>query len=134
MGKWGNVKQKPFRQIWAYSRMFWHIPAYSDISRCNQANLGIFRNYSDTFWTLWNPGIFRTLVSSESWHILNQRHIQNPGISKTLAHSEPETYSEYWAIKNPRIFRTGGILRILPNIYDGVLWEIANGYNYFRKW
>ena len=80
-----------------------------------------------------NSGIFRTLVYLESWHIQNQRHTQNPVISRTLAHSEPETYSESWIIQNPELFRTGGILRTLSKINNGVLSETANGYDYFRK-
>ena len=51
------------------------------------------------------------MVSSESWYIVKQSHIQNPGVSKTLAHLEPETYLESWTIQNPGIFRTGGILK-----------------------
>ena len=104
MGEWVNVTQKLFRKILG---IFTHIPANSEISRHNQTYSGIFRNYSGIFWTLWNPGIFRTLVYSESWHIQNQRHIQNPGI-----------------------FRIGGILRTLSNIYKGALSETANGYNF----
>ena len=80
----------------------------------------MFKNYSGIFLTLCNPGIFRTLVFSESQHIQNQRHIQNPGIFKTLALSEPETHLESWAIQNP-IFKTGAKLKTLSNIYDGVL-------------
>ena len=33
-------------------------------------------------------------LSSESWNIQNQRHIQKPDISKTVPHSEPEAYSD----------------------------------------
>ena len=111
------------------------IQPYLDI----QAYSAIFRNYSDIFWNLCNPGIFRTLAYSkpetywEAWHIQNQRHIEKPGVSKTLAHSEPETYSEFWAIQNPEILRTRGILWTLPNIYNGAFGETANGYNYFCK-
>ena len=54
-----------------------------------------------------NPGIFRTLVYSESWHI------QNPDITKTLARLKPETYSEFWAVQNPRIFRIRDILLLV---------------------
>ena len=102
MGKWENVKQKPFRQIWAYSRIFRDIQTYSDI---NQTYSGIFWNYTGIFSTLCNPGIFRTVVYSESWifktgrhiqnsvypnlwHIQNQRHIQNPGLFRILGYSE----------------------------------------------
>ena len=102
--KWGNVKQKPLRQIQAYSGVFRHMKAYSDIIRHIQAYSSRFRNYSDISLTLCNPDKFRTLVCSESWYIQNQRHIQNPGIFKNLVQSEPETY-----IQNREIFRTGGI-------------------------
>ena len=47
-----------------------------------------------------NPGIFRTLVYSEPWHIQNQSHIQNPGI-----------------------FRTSGIFTTLSNICDREFYE-----------
>ena len=70
----------------------------------------IFRNWSGIFWTLCSPCIFTTLIYLESWHIYKQWNIQNTGI-----------------------FRTGGILRTLSNIYIGKLWETANGYNYFCK-
>ena len=102
--------------------------AYSDIIRHIQAYSSRFRNYSDISLTLCNPDKFRTLVCSESWYIQNQRHIQNPGIFKNLVQSEPETY-----IQNREIFRTGGILRTLSNIYDGAIQETANGYNFFRN-
>ena len=36
MGKWRNVKQKPFRQIQAYSPIFRHIQAYTDICSHNR--------------------------------------------------------------------------------------------------
>ena len=70
----------------------------------------IFRNWSGIFWTLCSPCIFTTLIYLESWHIYKQWNIQNTGI-----------------------FRTGGILRTLSNIYIGKLWETANGYNYFAS-
>ena len=66
--QWANVKQKPFRNILSYSRIFRHIRAYSVI----------FRNSTGIFKTLCNPRIFKTLVYSEDWHIQNPRHIQNP--------------------------------------------------------
>ena len=40
-------------------------------------------------------------------------------------------HEDSWSI--PGLFRTGGILRSLSNIYDEVLWETANAYNYFQK-
>ena len=84
MGKWENVKQKPFREIiLAYLGIFRHVQTKSSIFR------GIFRNYSGIFWTLCNPGIFIILAHSEP-----QRHIQHLGLFKTLGYSEPEAYSE----------------------------------------
>ena len=99
--------------------IFTYIPAYS----------GITRFHSGIFWALCNPGILRTLVYLESWHIQSQRDIPNVVTSKTLTHSEPETYSK----SNPGKFRTRGILRTLSSISDGGLWKTANGHNYFRK-
>ena len=101
MGKWGKVRQKPFRQIQAYSRMFRHISAYSDISRHNQAYSEPFVNlaYSE-LWYIQNPGIFktkgifRTLVYLKLCHIQNQKHIENPGLFRTLGYLEPEAQSE----------------------------------------
>ena len=44
MGKWENVKQKPFREIiLAYLGIFRHVQTKSSIFR------GIFRNYSGIF-------------------------------------------------------------------------------------
>ena len=102
-----------FRYIHAYSGKFRHIQTYSII----------FRNYSDTFRTLCNPGIFRTPVHSEPWHIQSRRHIQNTGIFRTVACSEPATYLEPWYIQNPCVFRTRDKSRILPNICDRVFCE-----------
>ena len=83
IGKQGNVKQKPFRQI--------YIQAYS----------GIIQAYSEPcvtlahseFWYIQNFGLFKT----------RSRYIfRTPGISKTLTHSEPQTHSESWDILNRR--------------------------------
>ena len=88
--------------------IFTYIPAYSDISRHNQANSGIIQVYSEpcvtlAYYELWyiqNPGIFKTrgifraLVYPKPWHIQNQRHIQKPGLFRILGCSEPEAYSE----------------------------------------
>ena len=84
MGKWENVKQKPFREIiLAYLGIFRHVQTKSSIFR------GIFRNYSGIFWTLCNPGIFIILVYPKLWHIQNHKDIFS-----TLGYSEPEAYSE----------------------------------------
>ena len=42
--------------LWFSTFQLWHVETYSDM----------FRNYSGIFRTLYNPGIFRTLVYSES--------------------------------------------------------------------
>ena len=75
-----------FTHLLAYPGIFRHMQTYSEIIKA-------------IFWSLDNPGKFKTPVYSEFWHIQNQRHIQNPVISKTLAHSELKTYSESWAIQ-----------------------------------
>ena len=104
MGKWGNVKQKPLRQIQAFSHIFQHIQTYSDVIRHIQTHSGIIQAYSEPsvtlsysgLWYIYNPGtfktrgIFRTLVYPKPWHIQNQRHIQKPGPFRTLEYSEPE--------------------------------------------
>ena len=121
--QWRNVNK-------SHSGRFRHIHTYSDIFRDNQA-------YSEPCVTLvnsepWyiynsgiqnqrhiqNPGIIKTLlyqelwhiqnkVFSEPWYIQNQRHIQNCGIFRTLAYSQP------WHIQNPGIFRTRCIFRTI---------------------
>ena len=85
----------------SHSGRFRHIQKYPDIIRHIQAYSGIIQPYSKPCLTLEKPEAY-----------------SKPGIPKTLAHSEPETDSESWAIQNPGIFRTGGILRSLSNIYD----------------
>ena len=50
-------------------------------------------------------------------------HIHNSSIFRILAHSEPEAYSESWAIHIPGVFRTGGILRTLPNFHAGLTFS-----------
>ena len=75
-----------------------------DMGKCKtkaiQADLGIFTHiheYSETIQEVYSE-LCVNLTYPKLWHIQNQRHIENPGI-----------------------FRTGGILRTLSNIYDGVL-------------
>ena len=91
MGKWGNVKQKPFMQIQAYSAIFRHILEYSE--PC------IILIYSE-FWYIQNRRIFKTraifriLVYPKLWHIQKQRYIQNLGLFRTLGYSELEAYPE----------------------------------------
>ena len=80
-------RQKPFRQIFVYSRMFPPILTYSDIFRHNQIYSGIIQTYSCIFRTMCNRDIFRILAYSEPWHIQNQKHIQNRGIFRILAYS-----------------------------------------------
>ena len=104
--------------------MFGHIETYSDISRHNQTYLDIFGNYSGIFWSRYNPGIFQTLVYSESWHIHNQC-IYRTLVYLKLWHNQNQRHSESYSVQNAGIFNTGGILRILSN---GALWETSNGY------
>ena len=85
--------------------------------RHNQVYPGIIQTYSGIFKTLCNPGIFRTVVYPESWHIQNQKYIQNPSIFTTLAYSEP-TY-----IQKAGIFKIQGIFRALSNISNEVFCE-----------
>ena len=87
-----NVKQKPFRQIYA-------LRLNQTYPRIIQAYSGIFKtlSYPEIFKTgisrtptyykqeayseprhIHNPAIFRTPLYSERWHIQNLRHIQNP--------------------------------------------------------
>ena len=84
------------------------------ILRHNQAYPGITLAYSGIFKTLCNPGIFRTVVYPEPWHIQNQKLIQNPGIFRTLE------YSESPQIQNSDIFKKRSM-------------KIVNVYNYFRS-
>ena len=110
MGKWGNIKQKPFRQIQAYSHIFRHIQTHSDKFIHNQAYSQPCATlaYSE-LWYISNPGIFKTrgilktLVYPKLWHIQNQRHIQNPGLG-TLEYSEPEVYSDHCHISMMKRF------------------------------
>ena len=60
--QWGNVKQRPFRQIYTYSRIFLLFQAHSDIFSHNQIFSGILKTYSNIFRTLFNTSILRTLV------------------------------------------------------------------------
>ena len=48
--QWGNIKQKSFWQIQAYTHIFRHIPTYS--GSC------VTLAYSES-WYIQNPGIFR---------------------------------------------------------------------------
>ena len=85
--------------------------------RHNQAYPGIIQAYSGIFKTLCNPGIFRTVVYPEPWHIQNQKHIQNPGIFAALV------YLELWYIQNAGILKIQAIFRTLSNIYGEAFWE-----------
>ena len=84
----------------------------------NQAYAGIIQAYPGIFKTLYNPGIFRTVLYSESWYVENQKHIQNPGIFTSLVYSEPPY------IQNASTFKIGGIFRTLSNMYDELFWQI----------
>ena len=121
MGKWGNVKQKPLRHYHPLSGIFSQIQKYPDMMRYIWTYSGVIKAYSERCITL---------AYSELWYI---QKFWIPGISKTLTHWEPEIYSESWVIQIPGIFSTGGILRTLPNIYNGALWGPANDYNWSHK-
>ena len=83
----------------------------------NRVDPGIIQAYSGIFKNRCNPGIFRTVVYPEPWHIQNQKHIQNPGIFTTLV------YSELPHIQNAGIIKLRGIFRTLSNIYDEAFCE-----------
>ena len=51
---------------------------------------GIIQAYSGIFKTMCNPGILRTVVYPEPWHIQNQKHIQNLDIFANLVYLEPQ--------------------------------------------
>ena len=84
--------------------------------RHNQAYPGIIQVYSSIFKTLCNPGIFRTVIYPEPWHIQNQNHIQIPGVFRTLVYSKFEAYLEPCQTTTMKHFA-----------------KIVNGYNFFRK-
>ena len=67
-------------------------------------------------------GIFRNIGHNQAYSGIIQAY-SKPCV--TLA------YPELWYIKNHGIFRTGDITSL--NIFDGALWETANGYNYSCK-
>ena len=57
MGKWGNVKPKPFTQILAYFHIFPHIRAYSGIQTYSEPCVTL--PYIE-LWYIQNPGIIKT--------------------------------------------------------------------------
>ena len=75
MEKCKNVKQKPFRQIYAYSRKLRHNQAYS----------GIIQAFSE-------PCL--TMAYSELWYIQNSDTFRTRDIFRILGYSEP------WDIQN----------------------------------
>ena len=110
----GTCKTKA---IQADLSIFTHIPANYGIYSLIQAypaQSEIFRNYSsvwsDIFRTLCNPGLFRTLVYSETWYC-DTWYIQNPGIFRNLV-LRHLVYSEPWHIQKPSI-ATPAIFRTL---------------------
>ena len=65
--------------------------------RHDQTYPGIIQAYSGIFRTLCYPDIFYNCgISRTQNHIQNQKLIQNPGIFRTVL------YSERWHIQNPR--------------------------------
>ena len=68
-------------------------------------------SYSGIFSTLKDPGISKTPVQIELWHI------KNSGIFRKPEHLNPEAYSEHLHIQNPCIFKT---------LTHSELWHIKN--------
>ena len=93
MEEWGKVKQKPLRQIQAYSHIFRHIQTYSGIIQAYSepcVNLAYSElQYIQNHGIFQTRGTFRTLAYPKLWYIKNQRLIQNPGLVRTLGYSEP---------------------------------------------
>ena len=110
----GKMRKYKAKAIQTYLGIFTNIHGCSDISRDNQTYSGIFKNYSDIFQTLCDPGIFRTMV-----------------YLKLMAYSGPLYTQISGTFRIRDIFRTGGILRTLSSICDRARWETANGHNYF---
>ena len=50
--QWEHTKQKLFRQIKVYSRLFWNNQVYSDIFWYNQAYSEIIQAYSEPYVTM----------------------------------------------------------------------------------
>ena len=97
----GTCKTKKFRQIQAYSHIFWQIRAYSGIFR----HSGIIRHIQDLFRHIQAySGSSVNLAYSEPWHIKNYRHIQNPGIFRFLVYSQPWYSENQRHIENPGIY------------------------------
>ena len=79
------------KAIQTYLGTFMHNQAYTGIVQAYSGifktlfNRGIFttvvypepETYAEP-WHIHNPGIFRTPVHSERWHVQNSRHIENP--------------------------------------------------------
>ena len=87
-------------------------------TKSNQTDLSIFKHitaYSGIIQAYSEPCI--TLSYSELWYI------KNPGIFKTIGIFRTLVYSKFWHILNqkPGIFRIQDIIRTLSNIYDGNL-------------
>ena len=120
--QWRNVNKSHsgrFRHIHTYSDIFRDNQAYSEpcVTLANSEPWYIYNSGIQNQRHIQNPGIIRTLLYQELWHIQNkvfsepwyiqnqrhtqnQRHIQNCGIFRTLAYSQP------WHIQNLGIFRS----------------------------
>ena len=133
MGKWRNVKQKPFRQTYAYSRIFRHIQTYPDIIRHIQAYSGIIQAYFEpcvtiTFSELWDVQVnaySKLGAYSGLWYNQDSGKFRTRNIFRILGYSEP------WDIQNRE--HTQNLTQTYSNIYNGTLWETANDYKYFGK-
>ena len=87
-----NVKQKPFRQIYAHSGIIRHIREFfRHIHAYLEACLTL------TYLKLWyiqNPNIFRIRSIFRTPTYSQPCYIQNPAILRTLAYSKSEAYAE----------------------------------------
>ena len=81
--QWGNVKQRPFRQIYAYSRIFLLFQVHSVIIRHFQEFFRHIQTYSEPC---------STLAYSEPLSIENPYIFRTQNIFKILAFSELEGY------------------------------------------
>ena len=82
--QWINAKQKPFRQIQAYSGL-----------------IKLIQNPVQT-WNIKRRGISRILTYSKQETYSKPWYIQNPGILKTLPYSKPKAYSDIYDAKHLR--------------------------------
>ena len=78
-----------------YSRIFWHIQTYLNISKAQASS---------------EPSV--TLAYLEPWHIQNKKHILSRDILRTVA------YSELWYIQNPVKHLLWSVFAKIVNVYN----------------